>query len=302
VRWLLLLHQIPPNPSYFRAKVLRRISQVGALPVKNSAYLLPDREETLEDFQWIWQEITQAGGAAWLFRAESLAGMSSTEIQEAFQKLRAPDYDELIRVARTLLENPFEAPQSAYAKLSHRQHDLSRIDFFAAPARQELERLMNELERRTRPAKSSEVGSERSRTGKTWVTRQGVKIDRIGSAWLIKRFIDPEATFSFVDPNGYQPVAGEIRFDMLAAEFTHEGESCTFEVLISRHNLASNPALKSIGEIVHDIDLKEDRFQRPETMGIARAIEGLCLKVGADALRLERGGMIFDGLYESFNS
>src|ERR1700681_1838991 len=98
-RWLLLLHQIPPKPAYFRAQVLRRIGQVGALPVKNSAYLLPDREDTLEDFEWICQEITKQGGSAWLFRAETLVGMSSDQIEEAFRELRRPEYEKLIEMA-----------------------------------------------------------------------------------------------------------------------------------------------------------------------------------------------------------
>jgi len=303
-RWLLLLHQIPPKPAYFRARVLRRLAQVGALPIKNSAYLLPDRDDTLEDFQWIFQEITKEGGAAWLFRTEALAGMSSTQIEEAFCQLRAPEYEELIGLARPILQAlpGSEEVTTAYGKLSRRRHELARIDFFDSPARRELEELMSEIEKRIQTAGSPEVGQGLSQTGKTWVTRKGVKIDRIGSAWLIQRFIDPAAIFRFVDPDTYVHGEGDIRFDMFEGEFTHRGEACTFEVLIADSNLESNPALAAIAEIVHDIDLKQDRFQRPETTGVARMIEGLCLQTPIDDLRLERGAMILDGLYQTFGS
>src|SRR5712691_1329364 len=90
--WLLLLHQIPPSPAYFRAKVLRRLNRLGALVIKNSAYLIPETDETREDIQWVRSEIEQEGGEAWLFRAETLAGLSSESLQDAFRALRNADY------------------------------------------------------------------------------------------------------------------------------------------------------------------------------------------------------------------
>jgi hypothetical protein len=301
-RWLLLLHQIPPKPAYFRAQVLRRLAGVGALPVKNSAYLLPDGEETLEDFEWICQEIRQRGGAAWLFRAETLVGMSSDDIEEAFRQLRAPEYKELIELARSVQE---ESPDSdtvlsAYGKLSRRSQELRKIDFFGAPERRELEDLMSEMEKHVHASTAVRPGAPGQ--GRIWVTRKGVKVDRIGSAWLIRRFIDPKATFRFVVPETYVHAEAEIRFDMLEGEFTHEGDQCTFEVLLAANGLKQNhPALLAIAEMVHDIDLKEDRYQRPETAGLTRMIAGLCSQTPEDELRLERGGMIFESLYQSFS-
>src|SRR5262245_7553394 len=118
--WLLLLHQIPPKPPYFRAKVLRRLSQIGALPIKNSAYLLPDTDETRVDFEWIYREITAEGGAAWLFRADSLAGLSEEHIQASFRRLRDADYQELLAAAGELDD----------AKLTFRFEEVKKIDFF----------------------------------------------------------------------------------------------------------------------------------------------------------------------------
>jgi len=135
--------------------------------------------------------------------------------------------------------------------------------------------------------------------GRTWVTRKGVHVDRIASAWLIRRFIDPQASFKFVPAKGYVPDAGELRFDMFEAEFTHEGDRCTFEVLLSRTDV-QDPALNAIGEIVHDIDLKDEKFGREEAAGIRTLIAGICVPDREDEERIARGGAVFDDLYESF--
>jgi hypothetical protein len=121
----------------------------------------------------------------------------------------------------------------------------------------------------------------------------------MASAWLVRRFIDASARFKFVGARGYRPLRGELRFDMAGAEFTHVGEACTFEVLVDRFGLR-DPALDSIGEIVHDLDLEDGHFGRPETSGVGRMIVGIALATADDAVRLARGGTVFDGLYESF--
>jgi hypothetical protein len=135
--------------------------------------------------------------------------------------------------------------------------------------------------------------------GRLWVTRKGIHVDRMASAWLIKRFIDPEATFKFVPARGYQPENREIRFDMFEADFTHEGDRCTFEVLVQRLKV-NNPALRPIAEIVHDIDLKDGKFGRPETPGIERLITGICTMQKDDEARLARASVIFEDLHGSF--
>jgi hypothetical protein len=134
---------------------------------------------------------------------------------------------------------------------------------------------------------------------RTWVTRQGVYVDRIASAWLIRRFIDPEARFKFVSGKGYRPDEGELRFDMFEAEFTHEGDKCTFEVLLERGAL-KDPALRAIAEIIHDIDLKDSKFGRTEVAGIRTLIEGISVATKDDSERIARGAEVFNDLYEYF--
>jgi hypothetical protein len=146
---------------------------------------------------------------------------------------------------------------------------------------------------------SSGLSDRQDLRGKTWVTRKGIYIDRMASAWLVRRFIDPNARFKFVPAKGYKPMTDEVRFDMFEAEFTHEGDHCTLEVLIERAGLR-DPALIPIAEIVHDIDLKDAKFQRQETIGIERLIAGIAMANKDDESRLARGTAVFDDLYEYF--
>ncbi len=302
-RFLLLLHQIPPKPAYLRAKVLRRLSQVGALAIKNSAYLLPESDDTLEDFEWLRGEIEQQGGAAWLFLVETIAGMSREEIEDGFRQLHSSEFETLLEQGRAMLVDAAAAADetfSAYRKLAKRSQELARIDFFENPQRFKLEQLVGEIDRRLHAAKLDKTPLPAEKRGGVWVTRKGVRVDRIASAWLIRRFVDPEATFRFINPANYAHQPEEIRFDMFEGEFTHRGEACTFEVLVSVNGLESDPALVAIAEIVHDIDLKDDRYKREETAGVSRLLDGLCAQVSDDGLRLERGGLIFESLYKSF--
>jgi hypothetical protein len=294
-RWLLLLHQIPPHPAYFRAKVLRRLERAGALPVKNSVYLLPDCDEAREDFQWICQEINDQGGSAWIYGAELLEGWSDEKTRDAFRDLIAPQYKELISEAIRAANTG--SPAKGLPRLTRRVAEIKRIDYFESPLRRKLETLMEKMEQQARANAKETARSGRKRAGGVWVTRRGIKVDRIGSAWLIQRFIDPRATFRFIDPERYTHRLNETRFDMVGAEFGHEGDMCTFEVLLAAHRLRKDRALVALSEMVHDIDLKDDHYQRPATTGLARMIEGLAANASSDEVRLTQGAIIFESLY-----
>jgi len=150
-----------------------------------------------------------------------------------------------------------------------------------------------------RAVRRTRTGRRRGRMrGRTWVTRRGVFVDRIASAWLIKRFIDPAARFKFVAHEGYSPRKGELRFDMFEAEYTHEGDRCTFETLVRRFRLR-DAALRAISEIVHDIDCKDAKFGRAEATGVERLLAGVARKHATDATRLRLGAAVFDNLYQS---
>ena len=177
---------------------------------------------------------------------------------------------------------------------------MPRIDFFHASSRETASGLLEELRGRlaTAPPCASDLEPERYH-GRTWVTRKGIHVDRMASAWLIRRFIDPAAKFKWVAPRGYLPRRGELRFDMFEAELTHVGNLCTFEVLLQRAD-RKDRALQAIAELVHDIDVKDDRYQRPETAGLATIVAGIALTSADDDERLARASAAFDQLYEVF--
>ena len=306
-RWLLLVHTVPPKPAYFRAKVMRRLTNLGALPLKRSAYLLPSNESSLEDFQWLRQEICDQGGEAWVVDARFVAGSSDEEIRERFRAMRSSDYGALAAEARVLLDrlrgsDSQQEPAAIEAerrRLLRRVEATRRIDFFNANEREELEALMSTLERLTRPAnkKPSAAPAREELRSRTWVTRRGVKVDRMASAWLIRRFIDPAARFVFVDPDNTPPLPDAVRFDMFEGEFTHDGNRCTFEVLLGVSERSEDRGLVAIAQIVHDLDLRDDRYQRAETAGVAAMIDGLISRFDDDHRRIAESAALFDALY-----
>ena len=291
--WLVLFHQIPPKPDYFRVKVRRRLQRIGAVALKNSVYVLPRRDETREDFEWLVREIQAEGGEATLCRGEFLAGTTDEEVRAMFQTERTSEYAAISEEASALGRDG-EASDEALDRLRRRLDEVERIDFFDAPGRAAAEAALSDA----RPgveAAGKDVAAPRP-SGATWVTRTGIKVDRISSAWLIRRFIDPAARFKFVPAKGYRPEAGELRFDMYQGEFTHEGDRCTFETLLERFDL-EDPRLHALGEIIHDVDLKDGKYGRVEAAGIAALIDGLVVAYPDDAERLERGAAVFEGMY-----
>ena len=314
-RWLLLIHQIPPKPNYFRVKIWRRLQRLGAAAVKNSVYVLPKSDQAQEDFQWVLREIIEGGGEASLCEARFVDGLSDDQVEELFQAARISDYqqitDEARRIAKSLpatlrAEDDRRAQaETDVDRLKRRLAEVVAIDFFGAPGREAAEGLLSGLEARLQPIAPGTRGASPAKArleelhGRTWVTRKGIHVDRMASAWLIRRFVDPEARFKFVPARGYRPERGELRFDMFEAEFTHEGDRCTLEILIERIGV-NEPGLKPIAEIVHDIDLKDSKFARPETAGIDRLIAGIAIAHKDDESRLSRALEVFNDLYESF--
>jgi hypothetical protein len=308
-RWLLLVHTIPPKPSYLRAKVMRRLTKLGALALKRSAYLLPADEGTLEDFQWLRQEIRDEGGEAWVVDARFVAGLRDEEIRESFRAMRSNDYRALAAEARALLDRVRDGGsgqdhptiEADRRRLLRRVEATRRIDFFHAIERDEVEALMSTIERlvETGNKKPTQIPTREELRSRTWVTRMGVKVDRMASAWLIRRFIDPAATFVFVAQENTSSIPDALRFDMFEGEFTHDGNRCTFEVLLLVSGQGDDRGLAAIAQIVHDLDLRDDRHQRPETPGVAALIDGIVSRFDDDHRRMAESTPLFDALYAS---
>src|SRR5438477_2173936 len=310
----MLIHQLPPKPNYFRVKVWRRLQKLGAVAIKNSVYVLPRSESAREDFEWVLREIVQEGGEATVCEARFVEGLSDDGVEALFDAARDADYAQIVDNARQLSDGlptskiddeTRSRVEVELARLRRRLDEVAAIDFFGAAGREPVEGLVTDIEKRLRveapvaPEASNNLLRADDFRGRTWVTRKGIHVDRMATAWLVRRFIDPRAEFKFVPGKGYRPAPREIRFDMFEAEFTHSGDKCTFEVVLDRFGLKDR-ALFPIAAIVHDIDLKESKYARPETPGIDRLIAGITMGQKDDETRLARGVAVFEDLYEYF--
>jgi hypothetical protein len=314
LRWLLLIHQLPAKPAYFRVKIWRRLQDLGAVAVKSTVYALPANAETQEDFEWLLKEIAEGGGEAIVCEARLIDGLSDAQVQALFDSARDEDYAAIASEARALAAKLDEAAaqeneadvRTQLGRLRKRIAQVVAIDFFAASGRLTAEASLAEIESRigkdeamTRKQEQQPMGSQLK--GRVWVTRSGVYVDRIACSWLIRKFIDPDAVIRFVPGKGYVPKAGELRFDMFEGEITHEGDRCSFEVLLARAGIA-DPALQAIAEIVHDLDLKDNKFGRAEAAGIGGLIAGIAAASEDDEQRLAQGAPVFDSLYQYFKA
>jgi hypothetical protein len=315
-RWLLFIHQLPSHPSNLRVTTWRRLQQIGAIPLKQAVYALPDTPDAREDFEWLRTEVKAAGGDASVFAADNVDAWSDDALVEEFRRARQDLYEELRRDVEAALKRAASArrPKGTRAPALRRLLDIFRerlvaaekIDFFGSAGRDRVLTLLRQLEdgiggTSRQPARSAQGDhSERmaSFQGRVWITRPRPGVDRMASAWLIRHFIDRQAGFGFAADRESVPAQG-VPFDMFGVEFSHQGDGCTFETLCSVFGI-EGPALSRIGAIVHDLDLKDGRFGAPECSTVGAMIEGLQLAFEDDGALLEQGMTLFDSLYRSF--
>ncbi|RSU75847.1 ChrB protein [Sphingomonas sp. S-NIH.Pt3_0716] len=305
--WLALLHQLPAKPPYLRVKIWRRLQAIGAVPLKNAVHVLPRREGTESAFRDLLAEIISSGGEAVLIEARMIEGQNDADLRALFDTARDSDYEELAQAARSLLDTG--PPSGAdIGKLQRRLAEIVKLDFFDAHGRQAAEAAMRELDEKRyahpdvgRTCEQAQLSPADLRN-RVWVTRRGVHVDRIACAWLIRRFIDPQASFRFVDAKTHQPQEGELRFDMVDAEFTHEGDWCSFETLLARAELTGDPGLTAIGEIIHDLDIGDGKYGRPETPGLGAMLSGVCASTDDDLQRIASAGDALNQFHAYFSS
>jgi hypothetical protein len=296
--WLLLLFRLPATHKSERVAIWRKLKKSGAIQIKTSTYLLPDEPARYEYFQWLSKEICDAGGDATLVRAREIEGLPDEKLVELFNKTRDQEYAALREALRALSNRRAKMDARIFAaeleRLRKQFRDIRETDFFNSPRAQDVEMLLRKTEGTQRGKRALPKINSRNYHGKTWLTRPRPEIDRVGSAWLIRKFIDPKARFAFAGVASAKP--GAVSFDMLDAEFTHSGDDCTFETLIKRFHIKDNAARK-IGEMIHDADLDDEKFQRSECIGIDRVLKGWAKQGMPDDEILRRGFESFDGLY-----
>jgi hypothetical protein len=293
--WYLFIYQIPPRPLYLRAKIRQRLVKLGAVALKNSAYVVPAAKERLTALREVAKETIDGGGEAYICEARFLDGAVEQELLQRARGEREADYRALIAEVRKAAP---ERRSDVVRRLRARFEEIKAIDFASAPAGRQAAAALDDLETHAGRARSRRRSS--TLQGKTWVTRKDVGIDRIATAWLVRRFIDPKARFRFVAGSDVPRKANELRFDMPEGDYTHAGGQCTFEVVLAAARLR-DAALQLLAAIVHDVDLGGRRPKRPESAGVAQMISGIVRTTDADEERLTRGFELFDNLYHALS-
>jgi hypothetical protein len=296
ISWLLLLYSLPSRQKTERVAVWRRLKKIGAVQIKTSTYLLPDSPPQYEHFQWLAQQIKDFGGDATLARVQEIEGLPNEKLIALFNRARDEDYSAIKKalhgfLARGKKTDP-ETNATELERLTRQFRVIREIDFFQSPRGQDVQMLLRRAE--GSPKRALPRLDPKSYRGKTWLTRPRPEIDRVGSAWLIRRFIDPRAKFVFA---ASVPSNREIiPFDMVDVEFSHRGDNCTFETLIRRFGI-EDKTVRKIAEMIHDTDLEDEKFQRSECIGIDRVLKGWARVGLPDDEILRRGLECFDALY-----
>jgi len=299
--WLLLLYGLPAKGNTARVGLWRKLKRYGAVPLRASAYVLPDRPEHYERFQWLATEIKESGGEATLIRVAEIEAMNDEQIIQMFNEARAAEYKEVSEACQAAITDRKGMDQAEltveFGKHRRRFQEIKEVDYFRSPAADDAQMILQRFEKMLNPkgrtAKQPRLAAKDFQ-GRTWLTRPQPGIDRAGSAWLIRKFIDPKAKFVFGSEPLEHPKA--LPFDMADVEFSHHGDDCTFETLVKRFGIADRAVLK-MAEMVHDADLEDEKFQRTECIGINAVLAGWQKTGLSDGELLARGVDCFEGLY-----
>ena len=316
--WLLVFYSVPSHPVSNRMKIWRKLAKVGAVQLKGSVYILPATEEHEEFCQWLIGEVKSMGGDGAFVRSAEIKTMTDTDIRRLFTTQADREYhrlEKVIDVFERKIQSIRKGSKSEAgkhladqaAKLTKEFEELRKRDYFESSTGHILKKRIQALEAALRdagekaPEGAASIVAKRTQDyrGKIWATRKNPFVDRMASAWLIKRFIDPKASFVFIDERDVASLDNTtVAFDMRGAAFTHVGDLCTFEVLVKSFGI-KDKAVKKIAEIVHDLDVKDDKYGKPEATGVEDILAGIRKTAKNDTDGLERGMAAFEMLYQS---
>lgn len=306
--WIVLSYSLPSSPrSSPRVALWRRLRRLGAVSPTGGVHILPTDEECVEAFQWLAQEIRQAQGEALVMRVEQFDGLSDAQLIERFHQVRAEEYGEiekqlatLEQAANTLTDEERANFQDSLDKLRRRQAEIKRVDYFHSPAGERITARLAALQQSLVANQTVMVDVPAAilaeYQNKRWVTRPRPHVDRLACAWLIRRFLNPHAVIRYA----LEPEPDEISFDISSAHFGHQGQFCTFETMIRAFQLNA-PGLQAMAEIVHEIDLRDGQFVRPELAGVEAILKGWLMAQFSDAELEAHGIALFEGLYTMFS-
>jgi hypothetical protein len=318
-KWLLIFYSVPSQPVSNRMKIWRKLAKIGAVQLKGAVYILPNNDEHYELFQWLITEVTSMGGDGAFVMTSHIETLKENEIVSLFNQQREKEYHAVgakIAELEMKLNSIRKGGQSQHianlyelvSKHKKEFDDIRKTDFFMSKSGGVLSKQIKALETelktiadpapRARPLSIARKRKE-AYQGKTWITRQKPFVDRMASAWFIRRFIDPNAVFKFAPDH---VTAGEkkntVTFDIREGEFTHVNDLCTFEVIVKAFGI-KNKIVKKMAELVHELDVKDRKYDNPEAQGIEGVLTGIRKASKTDQEALERGMAVFEMLYAS---
>ena len=298
--WLLLSLQLPSGPAYPRVKLWRRLREAGAISIHGGMHALPDRRAHRALLERLAAEVREQGGQALLFYA-TVRDTDQSAFRAQFDAARSAEFGQWLHDAGEMLSG--RPKTSDVSRMRRRLERIHATDFFQACDRSLGRAKLDEIVAASK--RHPDVSAHRPLTsfrapqlhGRTWVTRKDIGVDRIASAWLIARFIDPRPRFRFVDPDRHVHQPRELRFDMADGEFTHEGDRCSFETLLARADIAPDPGLVRLAEVIHRLDVDDGKFERVEARALAAQLDAICEQSKLDLERLDRAGPVLDELH-----
>jgi hypothetical protein len=299
-------------------KIWRKLAKAGAVQLKGSVYILPATEEHEEFFQWLISEVKSMGGDGAFVRSAEIKNIADADLRRLFTAQIDQEYKRLEK-ALDVLERKIQSMRKGTrgeerkhlrdqsSKIVKEYEEIGRRDHFNSSTGLVIKKRIHDLdvvlreagEKALKDASSIIPRRVQDYQGKIWATRKNPFVDRMASAWLIRRFIDRKAMFTFIDEREAASLRKDtVTFDIRGGAFTHVGNHCTFEVLIRSFGL-KDKTVRKIAEIVHDIDVKDDKYGRPESTGIEDILAGIRKTAKDDVDGLERGMSAFEMLYQS---
>jgi hypothetical protein len=298
--WLLLVFTLPSKRASQRVEVWRKLQRFGVVTLGNSGYLLPNGPDNQERFEWLASSVRDYGGSASVVEVQGIDNLPERQLIKNFREARAREYREIIKdLTKLSMPSQHKRLRSHAKRLRSRFQEIVAVDFFHSPLQTHVEKLLKRAEidaNRISTVPTQGKLRVRDYQQKLWVTRHRPGVDRSGSAWLIRRFIDPKARFDFAD-EAHVPPQG-IAYDMYHGGFGHRGDDCTFETLVKEFRIRHRK-VDIIAEIIHDADVLDGKFGRQEGVGINEVLKGWSRRNISDRELLERGMELFEGLYES---
>jgi hypothetical protein len=292
--WLLLIFSLPANQASRRVEVWRKLKQYGVLPLPSSGYLLPTTAANHERFEWLATAIRKYKGQASVVKVNEIDDQPSAQLRQMFVEARSRDYEQLLRELR---KKASKRTSGELSRLRRRFQQVVAIDFFNSPLRSGVESLLKTADGLGAGTSTGAAKLRKEYVNRTWLTRPRPGIDRVSSAWLIRKFIDANARFAFADDA--RKFSNAVPFDMFhAGGFGHRGDDCTFETL-RKDFVIRDAKVAVIAQIVHDADLEDEKYGRSEGIGLDRVLIGWAHEGTADEELLRRGMEMIEGLYQS---